>query len=51
MKFQEGDIVSDSSGRIGVVVAVFETIAGIFYNVLLGDHITSFPEEELVKKD
>lgn len=52
MKFEKGDVVvCSSTDKVGIVVAVFEMVVGVFYNVLLDGNVVSFAEEELAKKD
>ena len=50
MKFKNGEIISDSRGRVGVVISSYKTIAGIFYDILFNSVLESLPEEELFEK-
>jgi len=50
MKFKNGEIIFDSRGRMGVIISSFNTIAGIFYNIIFDGKLESMPEEELSEK-
>jgi hypothetical protein len=49
-KFSTGQIVVDVRGRIGIILSLFKTKVGSYYNVLIEGEVFTLPEEDLEPK-